>query len=79
MNTKSNIFGEIDLTLKKSNILYIINYSKNGLVWFYNAVLQPKNADKIANTADPDQTAPTEQSDLGLLCLFRPTVSVRVL
>ena len=32
----------------------------------------PKVEDKIANSADPDQTA-QEQSDLGLLCLLRPT------
>ena len=29
----------------------------------------PKDAEGIANTVDPDQTAPQEQSDLGLHCL----------
>ena len=28
-----------------------------------------KNPDRLANSADPDQTAPKEQSDLGLHCL----------
>ena len=28
-----------------------------------------KDADGMANSVDPDQTAPCEQSDLGLLCL----------
>ena len=27
----------------------------------------------MANTVDPDQTAPKEQFDLGLHCLLRPT------
>ena len=26
----------------------------------------------MANNVEPDQTAPEEQSDLGLHCLFRP-------
>ena len=34
-------------------------------------VISPKDADRMANSADPDQTAP-EQSDLGLHCLPRP-------
>ena len=33
-----------------------------------------KDANGIANSEDPDQTAPLEeQSDLGLHCLHRPT------
>ena len=31
-----------------------------------------KNVDGMVNIVDPDQTAPKEQSDLGLLCLCRP-------
>ena len=38
---------------------------------FYIAVMHPKDADGMANSADPDQTALVEQSDLGLHCLFR--------
>ena len=32
--------------------------------------MRPK--DEMANNVDPDQTAPREQSDLDLHCLFRP-------
>ena len=32
--------------------------------------MRPKDADGIANSVDPDQTAPKEQSDLGLHCLL---------
>ena len=31
-----------------------------------------KDADGMAKSVDPDQTAPREQSDLGLHCLLRP-------
>ena len=31
-----------------------------------------KDAHGVANSVDPDQTAPKEQSDLGLHCLLRP-------
>ena len=39
--------------------------------------MHPKDADRIANSVDPDQTAPVEQSDLGLHCL--PDLSVQKL
>ena len=42
--------------------------------WFYNVVMHPKDADGMANIVDPDQTAPSEQSDLGLHCLLGPIV-----
>ena len=32
----------------------------------------PKDADGLANSVDPDQTAPPLGSDLGLHCLPRP-------
>ena len=35
----------------------------------YNAVMCPKGANDMANIVDPDQTAPKEQSELGLHCL----------
>ena len=35
-------------------------------------VFRHKDANGIANSEDPDQTAPKEQSDLGLHCLPRP-------
>ena len=31
---------------------------KIGAIWFYGAVLCPKDADGMANSVDPDQTAP---------------------
>ena len=31
---------------------------------------------EMANSADPDQTAPREQSDLGLHCLLRHFVGI---
>ena len=34
--------------------------------------MSPKHADRKANSEDPDQTAPWEQSDQGLHCLPRP-------
>ena len=36
--------------------------------WLYRRAMHPKDADGMANSADPDQ----EQSDLGLHCLPRP-------
>ena len=35
-------------------------------------VFRQKDANGIVNSEDPDQTAPLEQSDLGLHCLPRP-------
>ena len=37
--------------------------------WCFVAVRRPKDADGMANNVDPDQTAPVDQSDLGLHCL----------
>ena len=34
------------------------NFPKNRTVWFNNAVMHPKDADGMANSVDPDQTAP---------------------
>ena len=39
-----------------------------GTVLFYYRVMVPKDADRNANSVDPDQ----EQYDLGLHCLPRP-------
>ena len=39
----------------------------------------PKDANGMANSVDPDLTAPfQEQSDLGLHCLVRPTALFQV-
>ena len=35
--------------------------------------MRPKDAEGMAISVDPDQTAPEEQSDLDLHCLLRPT------
>ena len=35
-------------------------------MWFYHIVMCPNNADRMAKSVDPDQTAP---SDLVLRCL----------
>ena len=40
---------------------------------FYHRVINPKDADRIANSIDPDQTA-QELSDLDLHCLLRLSV-----
>ena len=41
-------------------------------MWLYHRVMGPNDADGMANSVDPDQTALEEQSDLGLHCLPRP-------
>ena len=35
--------------------------------------MPPKDAERMANSVDPDQTAPQEQSDQNLYCLLRHT------
>ena len=34
------------------------SYSKTETVWFYNAVMRPEDADGMAKSVVPDQTAP---------------------
>ena len=42
-------------------------------MWFsIYTLMGPKDADRIANCVDPDQSALTKQSDLGLYWLLRP-------
>ena len=45
------------------------NHPKILTKWLFHRVMCPKDADVMANSVDPDQTA---QSDLGLHCLPRP-------
>ena len=45
------------------------NRPKISTMWLYHGVMHPKYADRMENSADPDQTAP---SDLGLHCLLWP-------
>ena len=42
------------------------NYS---ILWFYHTVMPPEDADRMANSEDPDQTLLQEQADLVLPCL----------
>ena len=34
------------------------NHPKTGKKWFYHVVMHPNDAGTIANSEDPDQTAP---------------------
>ena len=44
---------------KKGNSkLTAIGCHKNGTAWLYKAVMRPEYANKMANSEDPDQTAP---------------------
>ena len=45
--------------------------SEFPFLWFYHRVMPPKDADRMANSVDPDQTAPLGilESDMGLHCL----------
>ena len=36
------------------------NHSKIWTMWLYHRVMSPKDADGMANSVDPDQTAPLE-------------------
>ena len=45
------------------------NYPNIRTVRFYHTSMHPKDADRMANSVNPDQTAPFEWSDLGLHCL----------
>ena len=42
---------------------------------FYSAVVRSKEADGMANSVDPNHTAPKEQCDLGLHCLVQSDLS----
>ena len=48
---------------------------KLGQSNFYHSIMCPKDADRMANSVDPDQSAASEaeeQYGLGLYCLPRP-------
>ena len=50
------------------------NHPKIWTMWLYRRVMSPNDADGMANSVDPDQTAQEQsdqQSDLGLHCLPR--------
>ena len=50
------------------------NYLNIWLIWIFHGVMHLNDADGMANSVEPDQTAPlgAVQSDLGLHCLLRP-------
>ena len=55
------------------------NHSKIWTMWLYDTVhvMSPNDADGIANSVDPDQTAP--RSSLIWVCTVCPGISVRKL
>ena len=64
------------------------NHSKIWTMWFYHRVMSPRDADGMANSADPDQTAPPQcrpwsdcssRSSLIWVCTVCPDLSVRKL
>ena len=50
------------------------NHPKIGTRWLYHRVMCPIDADRMANSVDPDQTASQEQSDLGLHCFHKSSL-----
>ena len=48
------------------------NHAKIWIMWLYNRIMSPNGADVMANSVDPDQTAPR-------VCTVRPGLSVRKL
>ena len=59
-----------------TSAISVVN-STNVRFWTGPLVLSRGRGRKAGNIVDPDQTAPKEQSNLGLHCLFR--ISVKLL
>ena len=57
---------------------YCCDYSKIWTKLLYHTVILPYNADKMANSVDPDQTAP-EEVILILVCTVCPDLPVQKL
>ena len=58
------------------------NHPKSLTMWFYLRVMCPNDAEGIANSVDPDQTAPLgafSRSSLIWVCTVCPDLSVRKL
>ena len=53
------------------------NDSKIWTMWLYHRVMSPNDADRMANSVDPDQTAP--RSSLIWVCTVCPGISIRKL
>ena len=54
------------------SILVIKSKIFDTLLCIYSYIMCQKDADEMENSADPNQTALKEQSDLDLHCLLRP-------
>ena len=52
------------------------NCYKKGAVWFYDPVIRTKDIDGMANSVEPDQTAPLRSS---LICIFTVCFHLSVL
>ena len=55
--------------------IFFCNHSKIWPMWLYHRVMSPNDADGMANSVDPDQTAP--RSSLIWVCSVCPAISVR--
>ena len=66
----------ITVNIPKKIAVITIKFEQDGSRWLYHRGVHPKDADGMANSVDPDQTAP-EQSDPGLHCL--PGLSIQEL
>ena len=56
MATVSSIYRKVPKYSDTKKIWY--NHSKIWTMWLYHTVMSPNNADGMANSVDPDQTAP---------------------
>ena len=75
MKHNSGINGNRKNSKNWDTLHYHRDCPTNGIVGFYSAILRSKDADRITNRVDIDQTIRLlleEQSDLGLHCLLRP-------
>ena len=72
------VHGDYRKVLKYSDTQQICrNHSKIWTKWLYHRVMSPNDADGMANSADPDQTAP--RSSLIRVCTVCLGISVRKL
>ena len=53
MKNHFDISGSIEI----AGVACSYNHSKIWTMWFYHRVMSPNNADGMANSVDPDQTA----------------------
>ena len=57
-----SVHGKLKCTVKNPKISHTrkncCNYPKSCTLWFYHGIMRPKDADGMANSVDPDSTAP---------------------